>query len=304
MPESRGSVAGVKTSSETALTAAAARAAHLLFDKPPYIFEDTAAASLLGERAEALLAYHRLHGGHPILRGARAQVVARSRCTEDLLAVAVARGIDQYVILGAGLDSYVYRVATPGLRVFEVDHPATQESKRAAAQALPKLTDLTYVPVDLEHQAVVESLAEGGFDRARPAVVSWLGVTVYLTREAIEATLADLAELAAGTQIVFDYMLPEGLRDREGTQYAHEVGGVAAQRGEPWLTFLSPQECTDMLRALGFQEIRQISPIDAVPDGRWQRDDGLLPSGLAMLAHATVPAEGRTTAPTDRRARA
>jgi methyltransferase (TIGR00027 family) len=288
MPESRGSLGPVKSSSQTALTAAAARAAHLLYDQPPYVFEDTAAAALLGDRAEELLAYHRLHGDHIILRSARAQAVARSRFTEDVLAAAVARGVDQYVILGAGFDSYVYRVATPGLRVFEVDHPATQASKRAAARSLQPLTDLTYVPVDFEYQSLIGELLVAGFDRTRPAVVSWLGVTLYLTRDAIAATLAGLAKFAEGTQIVFDYLLPEGLRDREGTQYAAEVGAVAANRGEPWLTFLTPEECTALVHSAGFGEVHQLSPIDAVPDGLWNRDDALMPSGLAMLAHAVV----------------
>lgn len=277
-----------RQSSQTAMTAAAARAAHLLFDKPPYMFEDTMAVKLLGKRAEEMLAYHRLHGDHIILRSARAQVVARARFTEDVLAAAVARGAGQYVILGAGFDSYVYRQATPGLHVFEVDHPGTQKTKRRAAKRLKVLTEVTHVPVDFEHQSLVAELVTAGFDPARPAVVSWLGVTLYLTREAMAATLAAIATFAPGTQLVFDYLLPESLRDREGHQYAQEVGSVAARRGEPWLTFLTPDECTAMLRDAGFAEVHQLSPVDAVPDGMWRRDDALLPSGLAMLAHATV----------------
>jgi methyltransferase (TIGR00027 family) len=274
--------------SQTAMTAAAARAAHLLYDKPPYIFEDTMAAKLLGRRAKDLLQHYRLHGDHVILRGARAQVVARARFTEDVLAAAVARGVRQYVILGAGFDSYVYRVATPGLRVFEVDHAGTQEAKRKAAKRFTVLTEVAYVPVDFERQSLVAELATHGFDPQRPSVVSWLGVTMYLTREAVAATLAAIAAWAPGTQLVLDYMVPEGLRDREAHQYAEEVGMVAAQRGEPWLTFLTPDECTHLLQGAGFGEVHQVSPVDAVPDGLWRRDDALMPSGLAMLAHARV----------------
>lgn len=292
MPESRASVVVVtqptRESSQTAMTAAAARAAHLRYDKPPYIFEDTVAAKLLGRRAKELLAHYRRHGDHVILRGARAQVVARARFTEDVLGAAVARGVAQYVILGAGFDSYVYRVATPGLRVFEVDHAGTQQTKRQAAKRLKVLTEMAYVPVDFEHQSLVGELVANGFEPARPAVVSWLGVTMYLTREAITATLGAIATFAPGTQLVLDYMVPEGLRDREAHQYAQEVGLVAAERGEPWLTFLTPGECTELLRAAGFGEVHQVSPVDAVPDGMWRRDDALMPSGLAMLAHATV----------------
>ena len=115
----------------TALTAAAARAAHLIVDNEPVIFADTLAQAMLGERAEELLSYHRVHGTHPVLAGARAQVLCRSRYAEDRLADAIGRGIGQYVLLGAGLDSFAYRSPLAGrVRVFEVDHPATQEYKR------------------------------------------------------------------------------------------------------------------------------------------------------------------------------
>ena len=115
----------------TALTAAAARAAHLIVDNEPVIFADTLAQAMLGERAEELLSYHRVHGTHPVLTGARAQVTCRSRYAEDRLADAIERGIGQYVLLGAGLDSFAYRSPLAGrVRVFEVDHPATQEYKQ------------------------------------------------------------------------------------------------------------------------------------------------------------------------------
>ncbi len=114
-----------------ARTAAAARAAHPIVDRPPHIFADPLAAQLLGEQAGELIGYHRAHGGHPVLSAARAQVICRSRYTEDRLAAAAARGVTQYVILGAGLDSSAYRAAeAPSVRVFEVDQPATQDWKR------------------------------------------------------------------------------------------------------------------------------------------------------------------------------
>lgn len=117
--------------SQTALTAAAARAAHPIVDQAPFIFVDPLAGTLLGTRADELLDYHRRHGGHPVLSGARTQVTCRSRYTEDRLADAIGRGIGQYVLLGAGLDSFAYRSPLAGrVRVFEVDHPATQEYKR------------------------------------------------------------------------------------------------------------------------------------------------------------------------------
>lgn len=114
--------------SQTALTAAAARAAHLVVDREPLIFRDTVARALLGDRAEELIGYHREHGDHLILSSARTMTVTRSRYTEDRLADAVRRGVAQYVVLGAGLDTFAYRSPhAERLRVFEVDHPATQE---------------------------------------------------------------------------------------------------------------------------------------------------------------------------------
>src|SRR4051812_24610261 len=115
--------------SRTAMTAAAARAAHLIVDGEPVVFADTLAYRLLGEQAEELVAYHRLHGDHLVLAGARAAVTTRSRFTEERLARAAAAGMRQYVVLGAGLDSFAYR-SDLYVRVFEVDHPATQEWKR------------------------------------------------------------------------------------------------------------------------------------------------------------------------------
>src|SRR6476659_9167819 len=115
----------------TALTAAAARAAHLIVDVEPHIFEDPVAVMLLGADANELLDYHRLHGDHPVLAGARTQVVVRSRFAEDRVLAAARKGINQYVLLGAGLDSFAYRQVAVDVVVFEVVHPGTQDWKRA-----------------------------------------------------------------------------------------------------------------------------------------------------------------------------
>jgi methyltransferase, putative, TIGR00027 family len=184
------------------MTAAAARAAHLLVDSEPRIFADSLAALLLGDKAETYLRYHREHGDHPLLAGTRAQPPCRSRFTEDQLALAAARGTAQYVILGAGLDSFACRSELAGrLRVFEVDHPATQQRKRAllAAAVLAEPPTLTWVPVDFETDELIASLTAAGLDPFAPAFVSWLGVTMYLTAEAIGATLASLSRLAPGS---------------------------------------------------------------------------------------------------------
>jgi len=278
----------------TALTAAAARAAHLVVDGEPLIFADTLAAALLGERAGELLSYHTSHGQHPVLAGARAQVTCRSRYTEDALARAIGRGVRQYVILGAGLDSFAYR--TGGryggnrVRVFEVDHPDTQDWKRRALASarLPVPDGVRLVAADLAAGALPGCLAAAGFDRSSPALVSWLGVTMYLTRDAIAATLAAVGALAPGSEVIADYMLPAELRDEAGALYGSQVAQSSAERGEPWLSCLAPDEMADLARSAGLGAVRTVRQRDTIPAALWQRPDALRPAELAMLLHGAV----------------
>lgn len=284
--------------SQTAMTAAAARAAHLIVDGEPVIFADTLAGSLLGEQASELLSYHRRHGSHLVLASARGQATCRSRYTEDSLAAAVERGIAQYVLLGAGLDSFAYRSPLAAqVTTFEVDHPATQAWKREQLDAagITAVGPVTFVPFDFERQeaeagagSLARSLAASGFDPTRPALVSWLGVTVYLTTEAIESALAAVGGLTAGTELVTDYMLPAGLRDGTGESYVEQVAPVAASRGEPWLTFLAPADLAAMLTRLGFCVVRDLGQRDIGGPDLWQRNDALAPVELSRLVHAVV----------------
>jgi len=277
------------------MTAAAARAAHLLVDSEPRIFADSLAALLLGDEAETYLRYHREHGDHPLLAGTRAQATCRSRFTEDQLALAAARGTAQYVILGAGLDSFACRSELAGrLRVFEVDHPATQQRKRAllAAARLAEPPTLTWVPVDFETGELIAALTAAGLDPAAPAFVSWLGVTMYLTAEAIGATLASLSRLAPGSELVTDYMLTADLRDADGVAYAGLVMPDSERRGEPWLSFFTPEQMTGLLTRHGFTGVRDVRQRDAVSAALWERTDLLRPIELSRLCHATVGAGG------------
>jgi len=282
--------------SRTAMTAAAARAAHLIVDHEPVIFADTLAGPLLGDQAEELISYHRLNGSHLVLAGARCQVTCRSRHTEDSLAAAVGRGVRQYVVLGAGLDSFAYRSPLAGeVATFEVDHPATQEWKRAqlAAAAIAVPDAVAFVPLDFERlgaASLIERLAASGFERARPALVSWLGVTMYLTCDAIGAVLGVIGSggFAPGTELIFDYMLPAGLRDEAGDSYVEQVAPFAASNGEPWLTFLTPQEVAAMLTKLGFSGVRDVGQRDIGEPQMWRRSDALAPIELSRLVHAVV----------------
>jgi methyltransferase (TIGR00027 family) len=279
----------------TALTAAAARAAHLLVDNEPRIFADTLAQPMLGDRADELLAYHRLQGQHPILAGARAQVVCRSRFTEDRLAAAVDRGVGQYVILGAGLDTFAYRSElAPRVRTFEVDQRPTQQWKRRvlADAGIAAHGDVVLVETDFADDALAGALKEAGFDATRPAFVSWLGVSMYLSAEAIGKTLDVVAASAPGSELVTDYMLTDDLQDDAGRLYAQQVSAVAAQHGEPWRSAFSPKAMADLLVAHGLFVQEQADQAHAVDAAVWDRTDALAPTSLAMLAHASV---GRTT---------
>ena len=298
----------------TAMTAAAARAAHLIVDGEPVIFADTVAEAMLGERAEELIAYHRAYGAHPVLAGARAQVTCRSRYAEDQLARAVRDGIGQYVILGAGLDTFAYRSPLARrVRVFEVDHPATQEWKRRVGPAPevpgsevpgsevpgpevpgpevpgPEFPGLvTFVPADLVSDSLGDGLRRAGFDFATPAFVSWLGVTMYLDQGAIDRTVSVLGGLAPGTELVVDYMLAAGLRDAEGGSYADQVGQAAAERGEPWLSLFVPEAMAALLAGCGFGPARDVSQREMIPAGLWDRSDSLRPAELSHIAHAVI----------------
>jgi methyltransferase (TIGR00027 family) len=284
------SLSPVGQPSFSALTAAAARAAHLLVDGTPTIFADTLAAALLGDRAEELVAYHRLHGAHPVLAGARVQVTCRSRYAEDALARAAGAGVTQYVILGAGLDSFAYRDGAGRVRVFEVDHPASQQVKRAAlaAAGIEVPGSVRFVPADLAVDPLARCLAAAGFDVAAPAVVSWLGVMMYLTPEAVARTLAAVAGLAPGTELIADYLLPPDARDEAGALYGTLVAQASAERGEPWLSCFTPDQMADLAARAGFGTVRAVSQRDAIPAGLWQRADSLRPAALAVLLHGTV----------------
>ena len=277
--------------SNMALTAAAARAAHLIVDSKPYLFRDEHAAALLGERAGELIGFHRGNATHPILLAARAQVTCRSRYAEDVLAAAAGRGVRQYVLLGAGLDSFCWRSAlAPELRVFEVDAPPTQQWKRAAlaAAGLETPATLSFVPADLSEYGLAAALAEAGFDAGAPTVISCLGVTMYLSGAEIGGVLSFVAGCAAGTELIADHMLPADLRDPAGDLYVELVAPAAAERGEPWLTFLSPAEVAGLISAHGDFTVEHVQQRELVPADEWQRSDSLRPIDLSMVVRAVV----------------
>jgi methyltransferase (TIGR00027 family) len=202
----------------------------------------------------------------PRTRGMRFLIAARSRFAEESLAAAVGRGVRQYVLLGAGLDTFAHRnpFADAGLRVFEVDHPATQGWKRTrlAEAGLTPPASLTFAPVDFERQTLAGGLAAAGFDAARPAFFAWLGVVIYLTREAVIETLRLIASLPAGSEVVFDYGVPRTASPPEQRAYDARREARLAARGEPWITRFAPLEIAAELKRLGFDELEDLGPAE------------------------------------------
>ncbi len=147
---------------------------------------------------------------------------------------------------------------------------------------------VSFVPMDFERDPLAGCLRQAGFDPDRPALVSWLGVTMYLTQAAISQTLAEIGTFAPGTQLITDYMLPAALRDETGNTYAGLVAPTAAQGGEPWLTFLAPGDMSALLQTHGFGGVEHVRQRDSVPAALWDRTDSLRPAALSVLARATL----------------
>jgi methyltransferase (TIGR00027 family) len=187
--------------------ASSQRAAHQLLDNPK-IFDDPLALRIIGREAESKLRLSLAQFQKPTDLDLRAWMMARNRYTEDELARAIQRGVRQYVILGAGLETFAYRNSFPVLRVFEVDHPATQEWKRGRLKktAIPIPESITFVPVDFERQTLTERLAESDFRTDELTFISWAGVVRYLTREAFMSVLNSiLSSMRVGSELVFDF---------------------------------------------------------------------------------------------------
>ncbi len=214
----------------------------------------------------------------------------RSRFAEDCLAEAHARGVRQYVLLGAGLDTFAYRAGLPGLTVFEVDHPATQAWKRArlAKVGIAVPGSVVYVPVDFEREWTSGGLAHAGFDAARPAFLAWLGVTPYLGREAVIETLGFVAGLSSGSEIVFDYSERADGGDVAHRQAHEALAARVAAVGEPFRSAFEPAALMAEMRRLGFSDVEDLAA-EALNSRYLQgRSDGLRLRGRGRLLRARL----------------
>jgi len=295
--------------SRTAIATAYFRAHHCAHASPK-IFEDSLAGALLSAKEREAMERFLLDGlvkHNPELARSGADratlvgyalrglvvVLARARYTEDRLAAAMRGGVSQYVIIGAGLDTFALRRPDlqDRLRIIEIDHPATQTSKqeRIREAGLTPPPNLHFAPADLEKESLAEVLSRTPYDRARPAFFSWLGVTMYLTGDAIRATLRSLrGSAAAGSQLVFDYLDRAVLAPENQSPTFSRLIEIVKRVGEPMIFGYDPSVLGAELAALGFRLLEDLGPEAQEVLYFKGRADGLRPYGSAHLACAAV----------------
>ena len=292
--------------------AASQRAAHLILDNPK-IFEDPLALRIIGAEAESKLRLNLAQFQNLPERNLRALMVVRSRYAEDELARSIQRGVRQYVILGAGLDTFAYRNSFPLLRVFEVDHPVTQAWKRSCLEkaAIPIPASVTFVSVDFERQMMTDALRQSGFKSDELTFVSWLGVTGYLSQEAVISVLSSIvSSMRIGSEVVFDFAPPLQLKEtirrikesfvvfgfsptpsllqqlRERA-YRMIVNRTFKNKDFRW-TYFDPASLTRDLKRIGFADVQLFGPKELNVRYCKDRTDGLRIRNQVRLAKARV----------------
>jgi methyltransferase (TIGR00027 family) len=262
---------------------ATARAAHQLYDQPP-IFNDPLALRILGPEREAELRADVQRQQHPLAASVRATMAVRARLAEDSWHEAQARGVQQYVILGAGLDTYAYRATLTAATIYEVDLPAMQQWKRDCLRTadIREPAHVRYVATDFTDGSLLEDLQQQGLDAAQPACFSWLGVSMYLHPDEVMRALREIADCAPGSSIVFDYCVHrKHLTDNERAGLNFVAASLAAQ-GEPLQSSFEPQLLEHMLRHHGFRHIEHFGA------GELGARYGARLSGIFRLIRATV----------------
>ncbi len=264
----------------TAVRVALWRALHVQLDSPPHVLEDEVGLRLAAPPED----WQQRPDMHPQgTRGYRAAILARARFIEDLVIEEAGRGLMQYVLLGAGLDTFAQRRTeiASRLRVFEIDRPGAQAWKRRRLLELgfgiPEW--LRLVPVDFEaNVSWWDRLAAAGFDASRPALVASTGVSMYLTREAIAATLRQIARLPAGSTLAMTFLLPLELLDAEERPRHEAVYKAARAAGTPFISFFTPQQILALAREAGFATVGHLSTQELSDRYFSERADGLRPA--------------------------
>jgi len=269
--------------SRTALSVAIRRASHQILDRP-LVFADPLALRIIGSEQASKLETDR---DNTASRSLRAWMAVRSRYAEDQLTHAIREGVEQYVVLGAGLDTFAYRNPHAGLRVFEVDHPATQQWKREQLQTAGIVIpdeNAVFVPVDFERQNLRSELDRSGLRMDQPAFFSWLGVVPYLTDRAFEETLEFIASMPRPSGVVFDYGVARSLLKWTERLVLDALAARVAKAGEPFQLFFEPEKLAVRLKGIGFTDLEDLSSAEI--NGRYfsGRTDGLeLKGNLARL---------------------
>jgi methyltransferase (TIGR00027 family) len=244
---------------------------------------------LLSPEAIARLKEHPEQVQTPSARRLRAHVVLRSRFAEDRLAAAVERGVRQYVLLGAGFDTFALRQPAWArqLTIVEIDQPATQGAKRArlADLGIVAPSNVVYHAVDFETTTLRDALPAAGVDVNAPVFFSWLGVTMYLTEDAIDQVLRTVGQLPRGTEIVLTFATPpDPLEEPARLTFAQR----AAEVGEPWITFFTPEALEERLRSFGFTTVTFLTPEVARERYFSHRADGLEAPRRVSVVSAVV----------------
>ncbi|MEZ4683533.1 MAG: class I SAM-dependent methyltransferase [Caldilineaceae bacterium] len=281
-----------KQISSTAMFTTMLRAVHQTTDSEPKILVDPVSVKLAEqfEGTAMWAAFGSLPA--PLLRVIREALVLRNRFTEDVLQEVAIGDQCQYVILGAGFDTFAYRQPSwvKGTRIFEVDHPATQEAKRTvlheASISVPE--NLYFCPVDFQQTSLRNALAEASFEFDVPSVFSWLGVTQYITQAAIQSTLEFIRSLPQSSTVVLSFIPIDAVLDEKERQFIAEFERLAAARGEPFLSRFDPKNLQKLLGYIGFSRVSYLSPEEAQERYFKGRADGLAAPSLEQLMRATV----------------
>jgi methyltransferase (TIGR00027 family) len=262
----------------TAVRTALWRALHVQADAPPHVFEDEVGLQLVAPDDD----WRNRPDMSEFTKPFRAAILARARFIEDLVEEQVSRGVDQYVLLGAGLDSFAQRKPelASRLRVFELDQPESQAWKRQRllATGVGIVDHLKLVPVDFEAgDNWLERLVASGFDAKRPAVVTSTGVSMYLTKDAIMATFRQVATFASGSTFVMSFLCPIEMLDREIRIGVERAAEGARASGTPWISFFKPDEIMAFAREAGFEKVQHVSAAALAERYFTGRTDGLRP---------------------------
>ncbi len=245
--------------SRTALATANMRAAHQIFDESPRVFEDPLALSIIGPAAAQRIMDTKEHYQTDKRRGFRAHIIVRSRFAEDRLALAVSRGVSQYVILGAGFDTFVLRQPewARGIKILEVDQPSTQSIKRSrlAEAGLDMPANAAFADIDFKQESLSDGLFRHGISKDKMTFFSCLGVIMYLHEAEVDSLLGCVTSFPTGSEIVLTYASPAFSRSH--------LAERARSVGEPWLSFFEPESLRKKLHDIGFSETGLFPPEEA-----------------------------------------